>query len=44
LIKTDQAERFTMALEVESQGYRHFLNITFCNGVEGRTTELQTHF
>jgi len=35
LIKTDKTERFTTALEAESQGYRHFLNRTFCNGVGG---------
>jgi len=27
-----------MVLEAESQGYRHFLNGTFCNSIEGRTT------
>jgi len=26
LIKTDTTERFITALEVEPQGYRHFLN------------------
>jgi len=30
-----------MAFEqVESQGYRHFLSKTCCNGVRGRTTRL----
>jgi len=43
LIKTNKTERFTAALEAESQAYRHFLNTTFCNGVGGRTTGLQTH-
>jgi len=45
-IKTDKTERFTTAFEAqaEAQGYyRHFLNRTFCNGVGGRTTGLQTH-
>jgi len=32
-----------MALEAESQGYRHLLNRTFCNGVGVRTTVLQIH-
>jgi len=27
----------------ESQGYTHFLSRTFCNGIGGRTTRLQTH-
>jgi len=43
LIKTYKTERFTTALEAESQGYRYLLNRTFCNGVGGRTTGLQTH-
>jgi len=33
LIKTYKTECFTMALEAESQGYRHLLNRTFCNSV-----------
>jgi len=43
LIKTDKTERFATTLEAESQGYRHFLNRTFCNGVGGKTTALQPH-
>jgi len=36
-------ELFTTALEqAESQGYRHFLIRTICNGVRDRTTGLQT--
>jgi len=42
LAKTDKTERFTTTLEAEPQGYRHFLNRTFHNGVRGRTTGLQT--
>jgi len=41
--QTDKTECFTMTLEAESQGYRHFLNRMFCSGVGGRTTGLQTH-
>jgi len=39
---TTQVDK-TTALEAESQGCRRFLNRTFCNGVVGRTTGLQTH-
>jgi len=42
-MKTYKTDRFTTALEPESQGYRHLLNRTFCNGSGGRTTGLQTH-
>jgi len=41
--KKDKTERFTTALEAEAQGYTHFLNRKFCNGVGVRTTGLQTH-
>jgi len=34
LIKTDKTERFTTALEVESQGYRHFLTECFATALE----------
>jgi len=38
-----KTEYFTTALKLaESQGYRHFRNRTFCNGVGGRTTGLKT--
>jgi len=42
LIKTYKTERFRTASEAESQEHRHFLNRTFCNGVGGTTTGLQT--
>jgi len=34
LIKTHSTERFTAALEAESQGYRHFLNRRFATALE----------
>jgi len=42
-IKTYRTERFTTALEAESQAYRHLLSRTFCNGVGCRATGLQTN-
>jgi len=43
LIKTYRTERFTTALEADWQDYRLLLYRTFCSGVRGRTTGLQTH-
>jgi len=34
LIKTDKTERLTALLQVESQGYRHFLNKSFATALE----------
>jgi len=42
LIKTYKTERFTTALEAESQGRLQTLNRTFCNGVGGGITGLDT--
>ena len=41
--ETYKTERFTTALDVDWQDYRHLLYRTFCSAVGGWATGLQTH-